>query len=73
MKAYWGFCFFVVLALCLTGCSPIAQPMTNEEVVAAVKYCHDNGFDAEQWRRFGWDGATVIVHCAQRSATPRKG
>lgn len=59
----------VLLALLFAGCDAFpTEAMTNEQVVAAVKYCHDNGFAAEQWRRLGSDGATVRVHCVGKTA-----
>ena len=59
-----------ILMFFLAGCHPFAEPLTNEQVVAAVKYCNDNGMNAEQWRYFGTDGSTLKVHCVIKKEKP---
>jgi hypothetical protein len=52
----------LLLLLLLAGCDQ--TPMTNEQIVAAVKYCTDNGLRSAQLMG-GWAMKTVYVECRE--------
>ena len=56
------------ICMMLIGCEPFGPPMTNEEIVAAAKYCHENNMNAEQVRNSLLAGQTYRVHCVVRAA-----
>lgn len=63
----WVRCFYWLIALLAVGCflsqlTGCSEPMTNDQVIAEVKKCHDAGMNANRYSHT-WGPQTTHVVC----------